>query len=79
MTQPGIEPRSPGPLANTLNIRLKKWYLMPPCLTLSIIRYRSRAKWSNLGKGVAPTPWYSSYRKRSLKVTIDYSRQLYLL
>ena len=23
---------------------------MPPCLTLSIIRYLSRAKWSNLGK-----------------------------
>ena len=22
--------------------RLKKWYLMPPCLTLSIIRYKSR-------------------------------------
>ena len=45
--------------------RLKKWYLMPPCLTLSIIRYRSRVKWSNLGKRVvpSPTPWCSSYRK----------------
>ena len=30
--------------------RLKKWYLMPPCLTLSIIRYGSRVKWSNPGK-----------------------------
>ena len=39
--------------------RLKKWYLMPPCLTLSIIRSGSRVKWSNPGKGVAPspTPW----------------------
>ena len=48
--------------------RLKKWYLMPPCLTLSIIRYRSRVEWSNPGKGVAPspTPWCSSYRKSSL-------------
>ena len=38
---------------------------MPPCLTLSIIRYRSRVKSSNPGKGVAPspTPRYSSYRK----------------
>ena len=36
--------------------RLKKWYLMPPCLTLRIIRYGSRVKWSNPGKGVAPTP-----------------------
>ena len=23
-------------------LRLKKWYLIPPCLTLSIIRYISR-------------------------------------
>ena len=30
--------------------RLKKWYLMPPCLTFSIIR----VKWSNPGKGVVP-------------------------
>ena len=43
--------------------RLKKWYLMPPCLTLSIISYRSRVKWSNPEKGVAPsaTHWCSSY------------------
>ena len=42
--------------------RLKKWYLIPPCLTLSIIRYRSRIKWSKPGKKIVPfpTPWYSS-------------------
>ena len=59
--------------------RLKKWYLMPPCLTLSIIRYGSRVKWSNPGKGVAPspTPWCSSYRKGSLRVTLNYGRLLY--
>ena len=58
--------------------RLKKWYLMPP---LSIIRYGSRVKWSNPGKGVVPssTPWCSSYRKGNLRVTLDYCRQLYLL
>ena len=46
--------------------RLKKWYLMPPCLTLSIIGYGSRVKWSNPGKGVAPspTPWCSKLSKR---------------
>ena len=33
----------------------KKWYLMPPCLALSIIRYRSRVKWSNPGNGVVPS------------------------
>ena len=39
--------------------RLKKWYLMPPCLKLSIIRWGSRVKWSNPGNGVVPssTPW----------------------
>ena len=58
----------------------KKWYLMPPCLTLSIIRYVSRVKWSNPGKIVAPSPTSqcSSYWKRSLWVALDYSRQLYL-
>ena len=59
--------------------RLKKWYLIPPCLTLR--NYKVRVKWSNPGKGVAPspTPWCSSYRKGSLRVTLDYGRQLYLL
>ena len=61
--------------------KLKKWYLIPPCLTLGIIRYVSRVKWSNLGKGVAPSaiPWCCSYGKGSLRVTLDYSHQLYLL
>ena len=59
--------------------RLKKWYLMPPCLTLSIIRYRSRVKWRKPGKGVAPspTPRCSSYRKGRFRVTLDFSCQLY--
>ena len=53
--------------------KIQKWYLMPPCLTLSIIRYVSRVKWSNLRKAVAPspTPWCNSYRKGSLRVTLD--------
>ena len=59
--------------ANSPYQKLKKWYLMPPCLTLGIIRYRSRVRWTNPGKGVAPspTPWCSSYRKGSLRVTLD--------
>ena len=36
--------------------RLLKWYLIPACLTLSNIRYVSTVKWSNPGKGVAPSP-----------------------
>ena len=61
--------------------KTQKWYLMLSCLTLGIIRYVSRVKWSHTGKGVAPspTPLCSSYRKGSLLVTLDYSRQLYLL
>ena len=30
--------------------RLKKWYSLAPCLTLNIISYVSRVKWSNPGK-----------------------------
>ena len=30
--------------------RLKKWYLIPPCLAIRIIMYVSRVKWSNPGK-----------------------------
>ena len=33
----------------------KKWYLIPPSLTFSIIRYISNVKWSNPGKGVTPS------------------------
>ena len=52
---------------------------MPPCLTLNIIRYVSRVKWRNPGKGVAPSPTLrcSSYWKRSLRVDLDYRNQLY--
>ena len=57
-----------------------KWYLMPPCLTLRIIRYGSRVKWRNPRKGVAPSPtlWCSSYRKGIHRVTLDNGRQLLL-
>ena len=47
----------------------KKWYLMPPCFTLSIIRYGSRVMCSNPRNGVPPpAPQYSSYWKGSLPV-----------
>ena len=59
----------------------KEWYLISLCLTLSLIRYVSRVKWSNSRKGVAPfpTPRCSSYWKGSLRVTLNYGRQFYLL
>ena len=61
--------------------RLRKWHLITPCLTLSIIRYRSRVKWSNPGNGVAssPTLWCSSYLKGRLGVTLNYDRQFYFI
>ena len=42
--------------------------MITPCLTLSNIRCISRVKWSNPGKGVAPSPtrWCSSYCKGNL-------------
>ena len=61
--------------------RLKKCYLIPPCLTFNIIRYISRIKCTNPGNGVAPsqTPLCSSYLKGSLWVALDYSFQVYFL
>ena len=60
---------------------LKKWYSIQPCLALSTIRCGLRVKWSNPGNRVAssPTYWCSSYWKRSLRVTLDKGRQLYLV
>ena len=47
---------------------------------LNTQHYKVRIK-GNPVKGVAlsPTHWCSSYRKGSLRVTLDYGRQLYLL
>ena len=55
--------------------------ILPPCLTLSNIRYVSRVKWSNLEKGLAlsSTPRCSSYWKGSHLVAFDYGRQLHFL
>ena len=55
--------------------------MIPPCLILSNIRYVSRVKWSNPGKGVAPSPspQCSSYWKGSLLVALDNNRQVYFL
>ena len=36
-------------------LRLKKWYLVPPCLTLSIIRYGSKLGGAIQGKELCPT------------------------
>ena len=53
--------------------RLGRWNLIHPCLTLSIIRYITKVKWSNPSNGVAPspTPHCRSYWKKSLRVALD--------
>ena len=53
---------------------------MPPSLTLRIVRFVSRIKWSNPGNGVAPflTPWFSRYRKGRLLFSLNFCRQFYL-
>ena len=68
-----------GSIPGHVITKILKCYLIPSCLTLSNIRYVSRVKWRNQGKGVAPspTPWCSSYWKGSLLVALDYSHQLY--
>ena len=52
-----------GSIPGWVTPKTPKWYLMLPCLALSIIRCTSRVKWSNPGNGVAPspTPCCSSY------------------
>ena len=72
---------SPGDLGSVPDQvipKTQKWYLMSPCLTLCIIRYWLRVKWSNPRKRVvpSPTPWCCSYRKGRLGVTLDYCCQL---
>ena len=53
--------------------KTQKWYLMPPCLALTIIMWGTRIKWSNPGNGVVPSPTHQciSYWKGSLWVTLD--------
>ena len=40
------------------------------------VRIKSKVEQSREGIAPSPTPWCSSYRKGSLRVTLDYGRQL---
>ena len=73
-------PRDRGLIAGRFIPKTQKWYLMPPCLTLSNIRYGSRVKWRNPGKETAlfPTSLSCSLWKASLQVALDYGCQLYI-
>ena len=41
------------------------------------VRIKGKVEQSMEGVAPSPTPWCSSYRKGSLRVTLDYGRQLY--
>ena len=43
------------------------------------VRIKGKVEQSREEVAPSPTPWCSSYRKGSLRVTLDYGRQLYLL
>ena len=43
------------------------------------VRIKGKVNQSREGVAPSPTPWCSSYRKGSLRVTLDYGRQLYYL
>ena len=49
-------PRNRGSISGQIIPKTQKWYLIPPCLTLTIIKYGSKASGGNPGKGVAHTP-----------------------
>ena len=70
-----------GPIPGRFIPKTQKSYLMPLCLTHSIIRYGTRVKWVNPENGVAPspTPLCSSFRKGNLRVTVDNGCHLYIL
>ena len=41
------------------------------------VRIKGKVEQSREGVAPSPTPWCSSYRKGSLRVTLDYGRQLF--
>ena len=61
--------------------KTQKMVLDASLLSTQHYKVRIKGKVEQSRKGVAPSPthWCSSYRKGSLRVTLDYGRQLYLL
>ena len=43
------------------------------------VRIKGKVEQSREGVAPSPTPWCSSYRKGSFRVTLDYGRQLYFI
>ena len=72
-------PEDLGSIPGRVIPKTLKMVLNTALLNTHNIRYISRVKWNNPGKGVEPSPTLlcCSYGKGSLLVTLDYSCQLY--
>ena len=73
-------PEDLGSIPRHVILKTLKTVLDTSLLNTERYKYVSRVKWSNPGKGKAPspTPWCCSYWKGSFRVTPDYGHQLYL-
>ena len=70
-------PEDLGSIPGRVIPKTQKMVLDVSLLITQHYKVRSRVKWGNPGKGVAPsnTPCCCSNRKGSLRVTLDYGRQ----
>ena len=59
--------------------KTQKWYFDASLLNAQHykVQIKGKVEQSRERCSALPTPWCSSYRKGSLRVTLDYSRQLY--
>ena len=69
----------PGSIPGRVIPKTQKMVLDASLLNTQHYEVRIKGKVGQSREGVAPspTPWCSSYRKGSLRVTLDYGRQLY--
>ena len=74
-------PRDLGSIPGRVIPKTQKMVLDTSLLNTQHYKVRIKGKVEQSREGVAPSPthWCSSYRKGSLRVTLDYGRQLYLL
>ena len=74
-------PGDQGSIPGQVIPKTQKMVLDAPLLNTQHYKVRIKGKVEQSREGVAPspTPWCSSYRKGSLRVTLDYGRQLYFL
>ena len=68
-----------GSIPGRVMPKTQKMVLDASLLSTQHYKVRIKGKVEQSRKGVAPSPthWCSSYRKGSLRVTLDYGRQLY--